>query len=278
MIGGPGQHANTADQVPQRQSKIEAMFFPAAHVERSVPVLRRFIRDNPLGVLTTAIPSDQHPLILSSHIPWLLDVADEASETDLGRLRGHMARQNPQSRAMMAAAAAHANANTLEQEVLVLFTAAPHHYVTPNFYVETKPTTAKAVPTWNYAAVQAYGKATVYFGSPSEETARFLDGQMRDLSRHAETSIMEYTGQRGRPGPWDVSDAPERYIELLTKNIIGIEIVVDRLEGKFKMSQEMRQGDRKGVVEGFEKLDSDLGRDMARLVRERGDLEGAAKS
>ncbi|KAM4054676.1 putative FMN-binding domain-containing protein [Hirsutella rhossiliensis] len=253
------------------------MFLPAEHVEKSVPVLRRLIRDHPLGVLTTAVPSAAHPLILSSHIPWVLDVADESSETDLGRLRGHMARQNPQSQAMMAAATS-ANANTLEQEVLVLFTAAPHHYVTPKFYVETKPTTAKVVPTWNYAAVQAYGTATVYFDPRSDQTARFLDRQLRDLSRHTEMSIMEYTGQGDRPGPWEVSDAPERYVELMTKNIIGIEIAIHRLEGKFKMSQEKRGGDRKGVVQGFENLNSDLGRDMARLVREHGDLKDAARS
>lgn len=149
------------------------MFFPAAHVETRIPVLRQLIRDYPLGVLTTAIPSDEHPLILSSHVPWVLDVADEASETQLGRLRGHLARQNPQAK-VLASAAACAGSTTLEHEVLVLFTAVPHHYVTPRFYAETKPATAKVVPTWNYAAVQAYGRAIVYLDAQADDTARFL--------------------------------------------------------------------------------------------------------
>jgi transcriptional regulator len=64
--------------------------------------------------------------------------------------------------------------NTLEQEVLVLFTATSHHYVTPKFYTETKPVTAKVVPTWNYSAVQGYGRATLYFDSKSDVTSEFL--------------------------------------------------------------------------------------------------------
>ncbi|PHH88458.1 hypothetical protein CDD83_7510 [Cordyceps sp. RAO-2017] len=262
------------------------MFFPAAHAEKSIPVLRRLIREYPLGVLTTAISCEEQPLILSSHIPWVLDVDDESSETELGRLRGHLARQNPQSKAMISAVQSADSGNdgdggsarTLEQEVLVLFTAAPHHYVTPKFYVETKPTTAKVVPTWNYAAVQAYGKATVYFDPAAADTSAFLDRQIGDLSRHTETSVMDYTGQGDRPGPWRVSDAPERYVDLMKKNIIGVEIALHRLEGKFKMSQEMRRGDRIGVVQGFESLGSDLGRAMADIVRERGEIKDAAKA
>ncbi|POR34094.1 Uncharacterized protein TPAR_05731 [Tolypocladium paradoxum] len=253
------------------------MFFPAAHTEKSLPVLRQLIRQYPLGVLTTAIPSDGHPLILSSHIPWVIDVDDDSSETELGRLRGHLARQNPQSKVMMDAVSS-AGSSTLKQEVQVLFTAAPHHYVTPKFYIETKPTTAKVVPTWNYAAVQAYGRATLYFDAKADETSRFLGQQIHDLSQHMETSIMDYTGRGDRPGPWKVTDAPERYIELMMKNIIGIEICIERLEGKFKMSQDMRMGDRMGVVKGFEGLDSDVGKAMAGMVQERSDLKEAAKA
>jgi len=236
------------------------MFFPAAHEEKDIPVLQRLIREYPLGVITTAIPSEEHPLILSSHIPWVLDVDAESNGKDLGRLRGHIARQNPQSKAMMDAAGPSngIGGQALEQEVLVLFTAAPHHYVTPKWYVETKPVTAKVVPTWNYAAVQAYGKATIYFDTGADETSRFLGRQMHDLSQHTETSIMDYTGKK--------------------KNVIGIEIVIDRLEGKFKMSQEMRMGDRMGVVDGFARMNSELGKTLADIVKERSDLKEAAKA
>ncbi|KAK2749087.1 hypothetical protein CKAH01_06584 [Colletotrichum kahawae] len=243
------------------------MFISSAHAEARIPVLRQLIRDYPLGVLTTAIPSDNHPLILASHVPFVLDVDNESDDAELGRLRGHLARQNPQSKAMIdAIQSSNDSSTTLEQEVLVLFTAAPHHYVTPKFYTETKPTTAKA-----------YGRATVHFDSKSDTASSFLSKQIDDLSRHTETSVMDYTGKGDRPGPWKVSDAPERYIELMKKNIIGIEIVIERLEGKFKMSQEMRKGDREGVIRGFQSLDSEGGQVMANLVKERSDLKESAK-
>ncbi|RFU76445.1 transcriptional regulator [Trichoderma arundinaceum] len=256
------------------------MFLPPVHNEPSIPVLRKLIRDSPLGVLTTAIPSDTYPLIQVSHIPFVLDVEDESSETELGTLRGHMARQNPQSRAITDAVASKAsyNDNVLEQEVLVLFTAPAHHYVPPAFYVETKPTTAKVAPTWNYAAVQAYGMATVHYDYKSKDTISFLSQQLHDLSNHSEKSIMGYTGKEGRPEPWEVAEAPERWLELMKKNIIGIEISITRLEGKFKMSQEMRKGDRDGVIQGFQDLGSETALEIARMVRERGEQKDAARN
>ena len=234
------------------------MYIRSVHAERDLRVLRKLIHDNPLGFLTTAIRSSSHPFLQTSHIPFVLDVNDESSEIELGRLRGHLARQNPHSKAMIEVlTSTPKSANFLEEEVLVLFNAPAHHYVTPKFYTETKPATGKVVPTWNYAAVQAYGRAKIFFDSRSDTTSMFLQKQIEDLSHHNETVTMGYTGEAGRASEWKVSDAPERYIQLLKKNIIGIEIEIHRLEGKFKMSQEMGQGDRKGVVEGFAKLGSD---------------------
>ncbi|KAL3255642.1 hypothetical protein ABHI18_008188, partial [Aspergillus niger] len=74
-----------------------------------------------------------------------------------------------------------------------------------------------------------------------------------------------------------VSDAPVPYVEILKKNIIGIEIRIERLQGKFKMSQEMGKGDREGVVSGFEALESDVGKGVAQMVRERGEMKDAQK-
>lgn len=249
------------------------MYIRDVHAERDVRVLHQLIRESPLGILTTGIPSEKHAFLQSSHIPWVLDVEDESSETELGTLRGHMARQNPQSKAIvesLTSADGTPTENYLEQEVLVLFTAKAHHYVTPKFYTQTKPESGKVVPTWNYAGAQAYGRARVYFDTKSEETSRYLSQQVHDLSQLCEGSIMGYTGEKGRPGPWKVSDAPERYVELLKKAIIGIEIKIDRLEGKFKMSQEDPKGDIEGVVKGFEDMGSEAGQDMANMVKERG--------
>lgn len=252
------------------------MYLRAIHAESHIPTLRKLIHDYPLGVLTTAIPSQTQPFIQSSHIPWILDVQDESNETELGKLRGHMARQNPQSQTIIENLTA-SGSKVLEQEVLVLFTTTPHHYVTPKFYTETKPATGKVVPTWNYAAVQAYGKASFYFDSKSEVSSAFLQQQIEELSQHSETSVMDYTGRGDRPGPWKVGDAPDRYIEIMKKNIIGVEIEITRLQGKFKMSQEMGEGDRIGVVKGFERLESDVGKEISRLVDERGRMKKTDK-
>ncbi|TFY80302.1 hypothetical protein EWM64_g3710 [Hericium alpestre] len=253
------------------------MYLRAVHAEHHLPTLRAFIRDNPLGIFTTAIDSPSFPFLQSSHIPWLLDVQDDDSETELGVLRGHMARANPQAKAIIE----HLKSTTsttddghpqpLTRDVMILFNGPAHHYVTPKFYTSTKPTTGKVVPTWNYAAVQVYGRATVYFDSKAHATDAFLSKQVADLSRHAETAIMKY--ERA----WEVGDAPEKYIEALTKAIVGVEVEIKDISGKWKMSQEMAAGDREGVVEGFEKMGSEEGFKIAETVRERGMLSEKKK-
>ncbi|KAF3407793.1 Uncharacterized protein DPV78_001794 [Talaromyces pinophilus] len=267
------------------------MYLRAAHAEANVALLQEFIKQNPLGILTTAIKSAIYPFIQSSHIPFILDLpesndtnadnAEDGCET-YGILRGHMAKQNPQAKVLMEELVATQNergdatVRELPEEVLILFNGPHHHYVTPKFYVETKPTTGKVVPTWNYSAVQAYGKIKVYCDSKSEETSSFLQRQVEALSRQAETSIMGYTGG-DRPKAWEVSDAPTSYVDLLKKNIIGIEIQIQRLEGKFKMDQDKGKGDREGVIQGFNNLDSEVGRSIAKAVKERGDMKDGQK-
>lgn len=186
------------------------MYLRAVHAEADIKLLQEFIKKNPLGIFTTAIKSSNFPLIQATHIPFVLDVpetneAPEDSDQDntqayYGLLRGHLARANPHAKALMEAISAAQNeaddASLIElpDEVMVLFNGASHHYVTPKFYVETKPANGKVVPTWNYSAVQAYGKLRIYCDSQSEQTSSFLQKQVEDLSRHAETSIMGYIG------------------------------------------------------------------------------------
>jgi transcriptional regulator len=257
------------------------MYLREAHAEAHVPVLQQLIRENPLGILTTAIKSPQHPFILASHIPFVLDVPETADGTlSNGILRGHIAKQNPQAKVLMEAIAARKEQghDTLEllDEVLVLFNGPHHHYVTPKFYVETKPDSGKVVPTWNYSAAEVYGKITVYCDSKSEKTSSFLQRQLGDLTRQSESRIMGHTGG-DEPSPWEVSDAPAPYIEILQKNIIGIEIRIDRIGGKFKMSQEMGKGDRAGVIDGFNNLGTETGEGIAKTVEERGQLKDSQK-
>lgn len=243
------------------------MYIRGVHAERSLRALRQLVHRYPLGLFTTAItsPSSSFPLLQTSHIPFILDVQDETSETELGTLRGHMATANPQAKAIIEEVEA-SESKSLERDVLVLFNLPAHHYVTPKFYTETKPSTGKVVPTWNYAAVQVYGRARVFVDTKSEETGSFLQTQISDLTKHNEATLMGFNGENGKPGPWEVTDAPNNYINLLKKAIIGIEITVERMEGKFKMSQEMSDQDVQGVVQGFKNLGTETGQTIASTV------------
>ncbi|KZV74960.1 hypothetical protein PENSPDRAFT_647487 [Peniophora sp. CONT] len=243
------------------------MYLRAIHAEDHLPTLRALVRAHPLGTFTTVISSPQFPLLQSTYIPFVLDIADESSESELGTLRGHMARANPHSKAMIENLSGREEAlQVLENEVMVLFNGPVDHYVTPKFYTETKPDTGKVVPTWNYAAVEVRGRARVYFDSKSQETGAFLDKQVRALTGLCEGEIMGYEKQ------WSVEDAPGSYIEILKKAIIGVEIEVTSMVGKWKMNQEISEGDRKGVVEGFNGLGTDAGKCMAHVVKERAEI------
>lgn len=253
------------------------MYIRADHGETDLRVLRQLVRENPLGLFTTAIASPSFPLIQSSHIPFILDVEDESSETELGQLRAHMARANPQAKAIIEEIkerqAAGDNSRTLQQDVLIMFTSSVQHYVTPKFYTATKPATGKVVGTWNYAAVQVYGKATFYIDANAEETASYLDKQLDDLSTFNEKVTMGYTGEGSRPKPWEMSEAPAPYLNLKKKAIMGVEIKIERMEGKFKMSQESGGADVDGVIKGFNDLGTDVASKMASTVEQRREIK-----
>ena len=249
------------------------------HAELDISALRQFIRANPLGLMTTAIPSptSSFPLLQSTHIPFILDVDDECSETDLGRLRGHMARQNPQSKALIEAlsdpASSSPGSNVLEQDVLIVFISPVQHYITTSFYQETMSSDRKTAPTWNYSAVQAYGRARIHYDADAPETAEFLMQQLGDLARLGETGIMGYSGADA----WTVADAPDSYVARSRRLIVGVEITIHRLEGKVKMSQELKPRDREGVVRGLKALRTETADRMAELVEERAAMKSCPR-
>lgn len=270
------------------------------HAVRDLPTLHAFIRAHPLGVLTTSLPSENFPTLQCSHIPWVLDSEDttEQNEPDqkekrgnssLGVLRGHIARANPQSKAMVEAVTANntqqelqqpdenmsgTTANVLPGEVLIIFTSHIDHYITPHFYTESKPATGKVAPTWNYAAVQVYGRVTVYHDSKDDATGAFLHQQLSDLAVLGEEGVMGYAREVGGADEaggtvpaWKIADAPEGYISILKKNIVGMRVEITRIEGRFKVSQERPGGDREGVVDGLERMETSRAREMAGFVR-----------
>lgn len=145
------------------------------------------------------------------------------------------------------------------------------------FYVETKPATGKVVPTWNYTAVQVYGTATIFFDTSNPSTDIFLSKALDDLSKQSEEQIFGFTGENGKPKAWSVDDSPETYIRLLKKAIVGIEIEIKDIGGKFKMSQELKDRDRRRVVDGFEELRTEEGNEVATTVRAREEVMKSAR-
>lgn len=247
------------------------MYLREVHAEKDIPTLYQFIEENPLGLLTTALESKTFQFLQSSHIPWVLDTPHGEDPTKLGILRGHIARANPQAKSLIDAAKETRDGETnsdgsysLNRDILIIFNGPAQHYVTPKFYTETKPATGKVVPTWNYSAVQVYGRATIFYDAKADFTQKFLDKQIRDLTNHNEIETMG-----NKDTPWAVDDAPESYIEILKKAIIGIQIEITDIGGKWKMSQESTVGDQKGVIDGFANLKTDLGKKMSETVKSR---------
>ena len=215
------------------------MYQPPHHVESDLKVLHALIRAHPLGLLVSSGADGP----VANPLPFLLD-------TDIGphgRLRAHLAKANAQWRLI---------ADNPDATVLVVFQGVDN-YITPSWY-ETKRETGKVVPTWNYAIVQARGRARIV------EDAAWLAGQIAELTASQEARRAE---------PWQVSDAPETFIASQIKGIVGLEIEIAEISGKWKVSQNRPVADRVGVAEGLESTpDNAAGQEMARLVRRYGGL------
>lgn len=171
----------------------------------------------------------------ANHIP--LHIA--AGPTPYGTLKGHVARANPMLKDLVS-----------DVDVLAIFQG-PQAYISPSWYA-TKAETGKVVPTWNYAVVHAYGKLAIH------DDPLWIREQMEALTREQEG---------GLPTPWAVSDAPEDFTEQLIRAVIGFEIVVTKLVGKWKVSQNQPVQNRKSVIEGLEGSQSEAGHAMASLVK-----------
>lgn len=209
------------------------MYQPPLFREDRIDVQHDLIRAHPLGLLVSAGPGG----LLANPLPFFLD----ASVSERGTLRCHMARANPQWRDLAAV-----------EECLVVFQG-PQDYVTPSWYA-TKQETGKVVPTWNYATVHAWGRPRV------TEDVEWLRQNIEELT-HAR--------EQGRPAPWKVDEAPADFIAAQLRAIVGIEIPISRMEGKWKVSQNRPEADRYGVITGLREQ-GPASEPMARLVADRG--------
>lgn len=187
------------------------MYLPPPHREHDTARMIALMRAHPLGLLITHAADG----LTANAAPFSV-----CEEGGVLRLVAHLARANPQWRQA--------------GEALVVFTG-PDAYVSPGWYA-TKQTTGAVVPTWNYVAVHAYGRLRAI------EDRAWLRAQVEALTT---------THEAARAGPWRVDDAPPAYIEQMLGAIVGVEIAVARLEGKWKMSQNRTVEDRIGVVAGL---------------------------
>lgn len=206
------------------------MYTPPVNAETRLPVLRQMIAAHPLAAVVTLTSSG----LVASHIPMVLE--DDGSE--FGVLKGHVSRANPQWKESLG-----------HTEALAIFSG-PQHYVSAGWY-PGKQQHGREVPTWNYVVVHAYGPLRVV------EDAAWLLEHLGTLTDQQEA---------GFSPPWKVTDAPTEYVNALLKAIVGFEMPVRRLEGKWKVSQNRNEVDRQAVIAGLERLDTPAALTMRDLV------------
>jgi transcriptional regulator len=170
--------------------------------------------------------------LVASHIPVLVE-----GHGSVLHVLGHLARPNPQAENLVDGS-----------EVLTIF-AGPHAYISPGWYAG-----GPAVPTWNYADVHAYGRVRLV------DDAAWLRRMLRRLTDRHEAR---------NPEQWRMQDLPEPFLEGMLRGIVGVDIAVDRLEGKFKLSQNRPAADRPRVVAALEAQGGAEAAAVARLMRER---------
>lgn len=212
------------------------MYIPKHFEETDTAVLHALLRANPLGAWVTLCDGE----LLANHIPFLLD----PSRGPHGTLVAHVARANPVWRSFSKDVAS-----------VVIFQGA-QTYITPSWY-PGKATDGKVVPTWNYAVVHARGRP---------RAIEDRDWLLQHVSTQTEVR------EAGRAGsstikPWKVSDAPADYIDSMLRAIVGIEIPIDTLVGKWKVSQNRTAPDRQGVIQGLLEGGDEPSAAMAALVK-----------
>lgn len=209
------------------------MYIPVVNREDDISELRRFVRANSFCILVSVTDRG----LVASHIPVVL----HESASGFGVLRGHLARGN-----------SHWRDFNNDVETLAIF-AGPQHFISASWY-PGKKTHGREVPTWNYVAVHIYGRLRVI--------------EDHDwLLHHLKTLVDK--NERIAETPWSVSDAPQEFIATQMRAIVGVELDVSRVEGKWKASQNRNDEDAAGVMAGLQSLGTPSSEVMRELVRER---------
>jgi len=204
------------------------MYLPDLFRVEDVAQMHALMRARPFAALVSAGPSG----LFASHLPTVLK-----DEGRYGVIECHLARANPHCLDLAGG------------EALMIFQGA-EGYITPNWY-PSKAEGGKVVPTWNFAAVHAYGRPEVV------NDADWLRRHVTELTAQQE---------RDQPRPWAPSDAPASFIDTMLRGIVGFRFAITRLEGKWKMSQNRTPQDREGVVKGLTLRDRGDDREIAELI------------
>lgn len=191
------------------------MYVPAHFEENRPEVLHQLISDQPFGTLVTHGPQG----LDANHLPFEI----EPAEGTHGTLRAHVARGNPVWQEVAA-----------QPEALVIFQG-PAAYISPNWY-PSKHEAHRQVPTFNYIVVHAHGRIVV------RDDEAFVRGLVARLTRKMEAN---------EPRPWKMGDAPADYLTQMLGAIVGIEIEVTRLVGKWKLGQNKEAADRRGAADAL---------------------------
>ena len=190
------------------------MYVPDHFRVEDIAQMHALMRGRPFAALVSAGASG----LYGSHLPTVLK-----DEGEYGTIECHLSRANPHWRDLAEGG-----------EALMIFTG-PEGYITPNWY-PTKAESGKVVPTWNYAIVHAYGRPEV---KDDRDWLRRHVGELVDQQEKTEAM------------PWKLSDAPDSYIDVMTRGIVGFRFEIARLQGKWKMSQNRQTPDWEGVVKGL---------------------------
>ncbi len=200
-------------------------------VENRAEVLHEAIRAIAFGTLLTHAEDG----FAVTHLPFELD----AQPTPNGTLIGHIARSNPQWRGIADDGV----------PALAIFQG-PHGYVSPSWY-PGKRDDPRQVPTWDYVAVHAHGTLRTF-----DEPAKLLDLLTRLTERN----------ERGRAQPWHVTDAPDDYVREQMRYIIGLELQIEKLQGRYKLSQNRDAADQEGARANLAAASSERERDLAEAI------------
>jgi transcriptional regulator len=205
------------------------MYIPAAFAEADLPKLLDFIEQHSFGLLVSQV--DELPF--ASHLPFLL----ERTTGPHGTLIGHMARANPQW-------------EQIEGKAVLAVFSGPHAYISPTWYEAEQ-----VVPTWNYTAVHAYGRA---------ELVHKEDGLLEIVQKSAQLF------EQAMPQPWSF-DPSSTFVKRLLTQIVGFRIEIEKIEGKFKLNQNQPVERRRKVIVALQERGDENSHAIAAMIHDAGE-------